>query len=89
MAVPVVLDRLKQVDAEWRKNKREWEKVWREVDSRNLYKSLGKCKLYYASGSEEAAWRVREVSGVRGTGASARGSGGTGEERGGRWKQVE
>ena len=40
VAVPVVLDRLKQVDAEWRKNKREWEKVWREVDSRNFYKSL-------------------------------------------------
>lgn len=40
VAVPVVLDRLKQIDAEWRKNKREWEKVWREVDSRNFYKSL-------------------------------------------------
>jgi paired amphipathic helix protein Sin3a len=40
VAVPVVLDRLKQVDAEWRKNKREWEKVWRDVDSRNFYKSL-------------------------------------------------
>lgn len=40
VAVPVVLDRLKAVDAEWRKNKREWEKVWREVDARNFYKSL-------------------------------------------------
>lgn len=42
---------------------------------------LGTCKLYYASGSEEAAWRVREVGGVRGTDGSAGGSGGTGEER--------
>ena len=25
---------------------------------------LGTCKLYYASGSEEAAWRVREMGGV-------------------------
>src|ERR1700759_4080030 len=40
VAVPVVLERLKIVDAEWRKNKREWEKVWREVDARNFYKSL-------------------------------------------------
>ncbi|GJJ12511.1 hypothetical protein Clacol_006754 [Clathrus columnatus] len=40
IAVPVVLERLKLVDAEWRKNKREWEKVWREVDARNFYKSL-------------------------------------------------
>ncbi|KIJ54305.1 hypothetical protein M422DRAFT_241556 [Sphaerobolus stellatus SS14] len=40
VAVPVVLHRLKQVDAEWRKSKREWDKVWRDVDARNFYKSL-------------------------------------------------
>lgn len=40
IAVPVVLERLKLVDSEWKKNKREWEKVWREVDARNFYKSL-------------------------------------------------
>ncbi|HEV7737197.1 MAG TPA: hypothetical protein VGO47_07490, partial [Chlamydiales bacterium] len=40
VAVPVVLHRLKVVDAEWRRIKRDWEKHWREVDSRNFYKSL-------------------------------------------------
>ncbi|KAK0537010.1 hypothetical protein OC842_001779 [Tilletia horrida] len=40
VAVPVVLARLKQKDEEWKRAQREWNKVWREVDSRNFYKSL-------------------------------------------------
>lgn len=40
MAVPVVLQRLKQKDEEWKKAQREWNKVWREVDAKNFYKSL-------------------------------------------------
>ncbi|KAF9585998.1 Transcriptional regulatory protein sin3 [Lunasporangiospora selenospora] len=40
MAVPVVLKRLKQKDEEWKKAQREWNKVWREVDSKNFYKAL-------------------------------------------------
>lgn len=39
-AVPVVLARLKQKDEEWKRCQREWNKVWREVDARNYYKSL-------------------------------------------------
>ena len=54
VAVPVVLDRLKQVDAEWRKNKREWEKVWREVDSRNFYKSLDHQGVAFKSNDKKA-----------------------------------
>ncbi|KAG0032703.1 Transcriptional regulatory protein sin3 [Podila clonocystis] len=40
MAVPVVLKRLKQKDEEWKKSQREWNKVWREIDSKNFYKAL-------------------------------------------------
>jgi len=38
--VPVVLARLKQKDAEWRRAKREWNRVWREVNEKNYAKSL-------------------------------------------------
>ncbi|KAJ9093958.1 hypothetical protein QFC20_007014 [Naganishia adeliensis] len=40
MAVPVVLARLKAKDDEWKRAQREWNKVWREVDAKNFYKSL-------------------------------------------------
>ncbi|EJD54420.1 hypothetical protein AURDEDRAFT_110072 [Auricularia subglabra TFB-10046 SS5] len=40
IAIPVVLPRLKQKDEEWRRARREWNKVWREIDIRNFYKSL-------------------------------------------------
>ncbi|KAJ7242561.1 hypothetical protein B0H12DRAFT_1132175 [Mycena haematopus] len=40
VAVPVVLTRLKQKDDEWRRAQREWSRTWREVDSKNFYKSL-------------------------------------------------
>lgn len=40
IAVPVVLARLKQRDEEWKRAQREWSRTWREVDSKNFYKSL-------------------------------------------------
>jgi paired amphipathic helix protein Sin3a len=40
VAVPIVLQRLKAKDEDWRRAQREWNKVWREVDARNFYKSL-------------------------------------------------
>jgi len=40
VAVPVVLHRLKTKDEEWRKLQREFARTWREVDSKNFYKSL-------------------------------------------------
>lgn len=40
VAVRVVLDRLKQKEEEWKRAQREWNKVWREVEARNFYKSL-------------------------------------------------
>ncbi|RKP25388.1 Sin3 family co-repressor-domain-containing protein, partial [Syncephalis pseudoplumigaleata] len=38
--VPIVLARLKQKDDEWRKAQRESNKIWRDVEARNYYKSL-------------------------------------------------
>jgi paired amphipathic helix protein Sin3a len=40
VAVPIVLKRLKQKDQEWRRARREWNKIWREVNEKNYYKSL-------------------------------------------------
>lgn len=40
ITVPIVLARLKQKDEEWKRALREWNRVWREVDAKNFYKSL-------------------------------------------------
>ncbi|EKM56381.1 uncharacterized protein PHACADRAFT_172101 [Phanerochaete carnosa HHB-10118-sp] len=40
VAIPLVLQRLKQKHDEWKRAQREWNKVWKEVDARNYYKSL-------------------------------------------------
>ncbi len=40
VAVPVVLNRLKVKDEEWRRAQRDWSRTWREVDHKNYYKSL-------------------------------------------------
>lgn len=39
-AVPIVLSRLKQKNEEWRRQQREWNRTWREVDAKNFYKAL-------------------------------------------------
>lgn len=40
VAIPLVLQRLKQKHDEWKRAQREWNKVWKEVDARNYHKSL-------------------------------------------------
>jgi paired amphipathic helix protein Sin3a len=40
VAIPLVLTRLKQKNEEWKRAQREWNKVWKEVDAKNYYKSL-------------------------------------------------
>lgn len=40
VAVPIVLARLKQKDDEWKRALREWNRVWREVDAKNFWRSL-------------------------------------------------
>ncbi|RCH92037.1 Transcriptional regulatory protein sin3 [Rhizopus stolonifer] len=39
-AVPIVLKRLRQKDDEWKRAQREWNKIWREVEAKNYWKSL-------------------------------------------------
>ncbi|KAI8645248.1 hypothetical protein BD408DRAFT_412043 [Parasitella parasitica] len=38
--VPIVLKRLELKDKEWRRAQREWNRVWRDIDSKNFYRSL-------------------------------------------------
>ena len=40
VALPIVIDRLKAKDEEWKKAQREWNRVWREQDAKNFYKAL-------------------------------------------------
>lgn len=40
LALPIVLERLKAKDDEWKKAQREWNRVWREQDAKNFYKAL-------------------------------------------------
>ncbi|KAI8370605.1 uncharacterized protein BYT42DRAFT_538182 [Radiomyces spectabilis] len=40
VAVPIILTRLRQKDDEWRKAQRQWNKVWREIETRNYFRSL-------------------------------------------------
>ena len=39
-SIPVILQRLKQKEEEWKRAQREWIRVWREVDARNYARSL-------------------------------------------------
>lgn len=54
MAIPVVLNRLKQKDEEWKKAQREWNKVWREVDAKNFYKSLDHQGVVFKANDKKA-----------------------------------
>lgn len=40
VALPIVLERLKLKDEEWKRAQREWNRVWREQDAKNFYKAL-------------------------------------------------
>ncbi|KAJ2493505.1 hypothetical protein IWW37_000594 [Coemansia sp. RSA 2050] len=49
VAVPIVLKRLKQKDEEWRRQRRECAKVWRENDAKNYYRALDHQGLTFKS----------------------------------------
>ncbi|KAJ2803288.1 hypothetical protein H4S07_004493 [Coemansia furcata] len=49
VAVPIVLKRLKQKDEEWRRQRREYAKVWRENDAKNYYRALDHQGLTFRS----------------------------------------
>ncbi|KAF9525755.1 hypothetical protein CPB83DRAFT_859047 [Crepidotus variabilis] len=54
LAIPVVLQRLKQKEEEWKRAQREWNKVWREVDARNYAKSLDHQALAFKMSDKRA-----------------------------------
>ena len=54
VAVPVVLNRLKQKEDDWRRAMREWGRMWKEVDAKNFYKSLDHQGLVFKSNDKKA-----------------------------------
>jgi hypothetical protein len=40
VALPIVLNRLRQKDEEWRRAQREWNKIWRDTHAKNYYRAL-------------------------------------------------
>ena len=47
VAVPVVLQRLKHKDEEWRRARVEMDKIWREICERNFFRSLDHRSFYF------------------------------------------
>ncbi|KTW30764.1 hypothetical protein T552_00476 [Pneumocystis carinii B80] len=54
VAVPIILKRLKQKDEEWKRAQREWNKVWRETEYKNFYKSLDHQGITFKSTDKKA-----------------------------------
>ncbi|KAG5519162.1 hypothetical protein PMAC_002250 [Pneumocystis sp. 'macacae'] len=54
VAVPIILKRLKQKDEEWKRAQREWNKVWRETEYKNFYKSLDHQGITFKSNDKKA-----------------------------------
>lgn len=54
VAIPLVLARLKQKHEEWKRAQREWNKVWKEVDARNYYKSLDHQAITWKNADKKA-----------------------------------
>ncbi|KAI9014417.1 hypothetical protein CLU79DRAFT_767523 [Phycomyces nitens] len=52
--VPIVLKRLKQKDDEWKRAQREWNKIWREVEAKNYWKSLDYQGITFKSSDRKA-----------------------------------
>ncbi|KAF8893642.1 hypothetical protein CPB85DRAFT_1230305 [Mucidula mucida] len=53
-AIPVVLQRLKVKEEEWKRAQREWNKVWREVEARNYVKSLDQQSITFKATDKKA-----------------------------------
>ncbi|THH08411.1 hypothetical protein EW145_g2724 [Phellinidium pouzarii] len=54
IAIPIVFQRLKQKEEEWKKAQREWNKVWREIDARNYQKSLDHQGINFKANDKKA-----------------------------------
>lgn len=54
VAIPIVLKRLKQKDEEWRRQRREYARVWRETDAKNYYRALDHQGLTFKSADRKS-----------------------------------
>ena len=54
LAIPFVLQRLKQKESEWKRAQSEWNKVWREADARNYAKSLDHQSISFKNSDKKA-----------------------------------
>ncbi|GES74256.1 paired amphipathic helix protein pst1 [Rhizophagus clarus] len=66
--VPVVLKRLKQKDEEWKRARREWNKIWREIDAKNYYKSLDHQGITFKNDDKKALtpkYLIAEIENLR------------------------
>ena len=54
LAIPFVLQRLKQKESEWKRAQSEWNKVWREADARNYAKSLDHQAISFKNSDKKA-----------------------------------
>jgi paired amphipathic helix protein Sin3a len=69
VAVPVVLNRLKAKDEEWRRLQREFSRTWREVDSKNFYKSLDHQGITFKQNDKKnitAKYFVTDIESIKG-----------------------
>lgn len=70
-AVPVILARLRQKDDEWRRVRKDMQKVWADVYEKNIYKSLDHRSFYFKQADKKSLStkgmlaEVRELSDKR------------------------
>ncbi|KAF9055963.1 hypothetical protein BJ165DRAFT_1429814 [Panaeolus papilionaceus] len=68
VSVPIVLNRLKAKDEEWRRSQREWSRTWKEVDCKNFYKSLDHQGINFKQNDKKnitAKHFVQDIEGIK------------------------
>lgn len=67
-AAPIILSRMKQKDEEWHRALREWNRVWREVDAKNFYRSIDHQGLNFKTNDKKTTtskYLVSEIETLR------------------------
>jgi len=66
VAVPVILRRLRQKDREWKRARKEWNKIWREVNDKNYHKSLDHQSLAFKQAEKRVLSPKGSLLSIRG-----------------------